>query len=56
MNTPLYTIDPQAPVLGVINKFIKKWIDRLIVADDKDRLIGIVGRYDLLRYVCNRLY
>ena len=49
MNTPLYTIDSQTPVLVAIDEFIKKGVGRLTVVDDEDRLIGIVDRYDLLK-------
>ena len=48
MNTPLYTIDSQTPVLVAIDEFIKKGVGRLTVVDEEDRLIGIVDRYDLL--------
>lgn len=49
MNTPLYTIDSQTPVLVAIDELMQKGVGRLSVVDGDNRLIGIVDRYDLLK-------
>ncbi len=55
MTTPVATIRPEASIAEAVHQMSEKKIRRLCVVDDKNRLIGLITRADILRAVIKRL-
>jgi len=55
MTTPVATIRPDANIAAAVQQMEEKKIRRLCVVDDKNRLIGLITRADILRAVIKRL-
>ncbi len=55
MTTPVATIRPAANIAAAVQQMEEKKIRRLCVVDEKNRLIGLITRADILRAVIKRL-
>jgi len=55
MTTPALTIKPDANIAEAVRLMDEKRIRRLTVVDEKNRLIGILTRADILKAVINRI-
>jgi len=49
MTTEVVTVTADEPVRAAANIMVDKKVNRVPVVDDKDRLIGIVARHDIIR-------
>lgn len=52
MTTPVITVSPETTAKKIAMILDKKRIKRVPVVDDKNRLVGIVSRGDIVRIVC----
>jgi CBS domain-containing protein len=55
MTTPVATIRAEANIAEAVQQMEEKKIRRLCVVDNKNRLIGLITRADILRAVIKRL-
>ena len=55
MTSPALTIKPDANIAEAVRIMEEKRIRRLTVADDKNRLIGIITRADILKAVIKKI-
>ncbi len=55
MTTPALTIKPDANIAEAVRLMDEKRIRRLTVVDDKNKLIGILTRADILKAVINKI-
>lgn len=55
MTSPALTINPDANVAEAVRMMSEKRIRRLTVADENNRLIGIITRADILKAVINKI-
>ena len=49
MTTDLVAVDPETPLCGAGQEMLRHRVHRLVVVDQRERLIGIVSTMDLLR-------
>ena len=55
MTSPVFTINPDAEIAEAVRIMSEKRIRRLTVVDDKNTLIGIITRADILKAVFKKL-
>ncbi len=56
MSTPAFAVHSDATIEEVVSMMMNRHINRIPVIDEKSRIIGIIGRRDLLPLLINRQY
>ena len=54
MSTPAFAVHAEATVEEIVSLMMNRHINRIPVIDDDNKLIGIIGRTDLLPLLINR--
>jgi len=55
MTSPVITVTPDTPLLDALRLLLQRKIKRLPVVDEQGRVVGIVGRGDILHALAQEL-
>jgi CBS domain-containing protein len=53
MNKDVYSVKPETPLVDIVKIMIEKQIKRLVVADEENRLVGMLSRESVLRVMAD---